>query len=116
MGNHPDLYPQLSINPSLIGQIKKSENEISRHPFYCIPKNDIMNHESEMNEGDIIALTTRISGLDVSHLGLVSKKNGIVFLLHASSTAAKVELSRLPLNEYLQGLKNVTGIIVVRAN
>jgi len=114
MGNHPDFYPQLKADPSQIVRLRQIEKKISAHPFYFIPKEKIADHEPEMMDGDIVALTTKIPGLDVSHLGLISKKNGVVFLLNASSADGRVEITRLPLVEYLKGLKNVTGIFVVR--
>jgi len=115
MGSHPNFYPQLKEDPSLIVLLKQIEKKCSLHPFYFIPKEKITEHEMEMKDGDIIALTTKIPGLDVSHLGLVCKKRSVVFLLNASSTDGKVELTRAPLVEYLKGLKNVTGIFVIRA-
>ena len=115
MGTHPDFYAQLKEDPLQIVRIKQIEKKVSAHPFYFIPKEMISDQETKMMDGDIIALTTRIPGLDVSHLGLISKKNGVVFLLNASSTGGKVELTRFPLVEYLKGLKNVTGIFVVRS-
>ena len=115
MGTHPDFYPQLKADPVQVVRLKQIEKKVSAHPFYYIPKEKIADLEPKMMDGDIVALTTRIPGLDVSHLGLISKKNGVVFLLNASSTDGEVELSRVPLLEYLKGLKSVTGIFVVRA-
>ena len=114
MGTHPDFYPQLKADPSQIVRLKQIEKKTSAHLFYFIPKDKVADHEPEMMDGDIVALTTKIPGLDVSHLGLISKNDGVVFLLNASSTDGKVELTRFPLVEYLKGLKNVTGIFVIR--
>ena len=64
--------------------------------------------------GDIIALTSAIKGLDITHTGFaIRKEDGRIHLLHASSKG-KVEISELPLADYLQGIKHNTGIIVAR--
>lgn len=115
MGAHPDYYPQLKEDPSQVIRIKHIEQQVSAKQFYFIPKEKITEHELEMKDGDIVALVTKIPGLDVSHLGLVCKKSGVIYLLNASSSGGKVELTRRPLIEYLKGIKNATGIFVIRA-
>jgi len=114
MGSHPNFYPQLKANPSLIIRIKQIEQRVSSKQFYFIPKEKLAGHEPKLRDGDIIALTTRIPGLDVSHLGLVVKMRNVVFLLNASSMDGKVELTKAPLEQYLKGSKTVTGIFVIR--
>ena len=64
--------------------------------------------------GDIIAVTTKIPGLDVSHVGIAVKVKGKIHLLHASSKEGKVCVSSLPLTEYLRRNRNATGIRVIR--
>ena len=115
MGTHPNSYPQLRENPEWIIKIKQIEKRVSENQYYFIPRDKIAEHEPELADGDIIALTTRIPGLDVSHVGLIYRKTGNIFLLNASSIDGKVELTRLPLTEYLKGSKSVTGIFVVRS-
>ena len=115
MGTHPNYYPQLKENPMLINKIKLVEKEISGKQYYYLPKETISSQENELLEGDIIALTTRIAGLDVSHLGMIYKNDGKTFLLNASSIGMKVEVTHMTLGEYLKGSKNVTGIFVIRA-
>jgi len=115
MSSHPDFYPQLKENPILVKEMRFIENKISTQPFFSIPKEKIAEHESEISEGDIAALTTRIAGLDVTHLGLMFKKEGRIFLLNASLTGGKVEITRMPLSDYLKNSKNTTGIFIIRA-
>ncbi len=115
MSSHPDSYPQLKGNSVLIDEIKKIEIRVSSQPFFYIPKEKIALHERDILDGDIVALTTRIPGMDVSHVGILYKKDGRVYLLHASSSGAKVETTRVPLADYLKDSKNTTGIFVVRA-
>ena len=68
MGNHPDSYPQLKGNPALINKIKLIEKQVSQHKYYSIPKEFLSDFESQMTDGDIIALVTKIPGLDVTHI------------------------------------------------
>ncbi len=115
MGTHPNLYPQLIGNSSFTDNIRQVEKEISEKIYYYIPKEKVPNCEPELTNGDIVALTTRIAGLDVSHLGLIYKKGGQTFLLNASSLDMMVEVTHKTLAEYLNGSKSVTGIFVIRA-
>lgn len=116
MGNHPDFYPQLKENRTFITQIKQIEKSISAHNYSFIPKDQVANHEEQLLNGDIVALTTRIQGLDVSHLGIIFKKNDKTYLLNASSVLGSVTVTPKTLVEYLNGSKNITGIFVVRVN
>jgi len=115
MGSHPNSYAQLSANPSLINPIKEAEKRLSSAKFFFIPKEQLTSHLSEILDGDIIALTTRISGLDVSHLGIAYKQNGSVWFLNASSLLGSVSITPKPLIGYLNDSKNCSGIFVVRA-
>jgi hypothetical protein len=115
MSTHPDLYPQLKANPSLVKEIRQVETKVSATRFYFIPKEKVAEYENQIKDGDIVALVTKITGLDVSHTGLLFNNEGRVYLLHASSTGGKVESSKVPLIDYLNNSKNTTGIFVVRA-
>ena len=115
MGTHPDSYPQLKANPVLIKEIKLIEKRVSAEPFFFIPKEKIAVHEKDMLDGDIVSLVTKIPGMDVSHVGILFKKDGRVYLLHASLSGGKVGTTKVPLADYLKDSKNTTGVFVVRA-
>jgi hypothetical protein len=115
MSTHPESYPQLKANPTLVTQIRQIEIKVSEHPFFFIPKGKIESHENEIQDGDIVALVTKIPGMDVSHVGVLFKKNGRVYLLHASLSGGKVGTTNVPLSDYLKDSKNTTGIFIVRA-
>lgn len=114
ISSHPSSYKQLKTNPESIPVLAKIEKEISSRDMFYIPKNKIAELESELNSGDIVGITTTIEGLDVTHIGILTKKNGRVYLMHASSKAEKVILSENTLQDYLLGRKSATGIMVVR--
>ncbi|MGB5402829.1 MAG: N-acetylmuramoyl-L-alanine amidase-like domain-containing protein [Robiginitalea sp.] len=113
MGTHPALYPSLSSEASL-SAVKNVEKELSAQVTYVLAKEEVSKVESQIKNGDIIALATSVDGLDVTHTGFAFRKdNGRIHLLHAS-TRGGVEISKAPLAVYLQGVKGNTGIIVVR--
>jgi hypothetical protein len=115
MSSHPGSYPQLKANPELIKEIRQIEIQVSAKQFFFIPREKIAIHENEILDGDIVAFVTKIPGLDVSHIGILFKKDGRVFLLNASLSGGKVETTKVPLADYLKDSKNTTGIFVVRA-
>jgi len=115
MSNHPDSYPQLKANPLLIKEIKQIEKQLSAKQFFFIPREKIVDHENQILDGDIVAFVTKIPGMDVSHVGILFKKDGRVFLLHAPLSGGKVETTRVPLADYLKDSKSTRGIFVVRA-
>ncbi|WP_438424074.1 N-acetylmuramoyl-L-alanine amidase-like domain-containing protein [Aquimarina macrocephali] len=113
MSTHRELYPFLKDDKNFKG-IQQSETNISQSSVCFLPKGQIKEHEESMMSGDIIALTTSIKGLDITHTGIaIRKKDGRIHLLHASSKG-QVEISTLPLVDYLKKIKNNTGIIVNR--
>lgn len=63
-------------------------------------------------DGDIIAITTNLPGLDVAHVGIAEYINGKLHLLHASSTLGKVVVSEEPLSQMLRNNKSWSGIRV----
>lgn len=113
MGTHPELYPALDSGPEL-KRIRKIEADLAEENYYVLAKEGVADVEDQLQNGDIIALATAVKGLDVTHTGLVYRRpDGRVHLLHASTRGA-VEISELPLSEYLKGVRGNTGIIVVR--
>jgi hypothetical protein len=113
MTSNPNFYPQLS-NPDYINQLKETESEIKTRSYYYLPKAEIKTHESKIKSGDLIAITTPITNLDIVHVGFAIEKEGRIHLLHASSNTKKVEISEKPLNEYLEANKSQSGIMVSR--
>jgi hypothetical protein len=113
MSSNPGLYSQLE-NPEYVSRIKETEKVISGFEMNFIPKNDIIKIEDQIEDGDIIAFTTDIAGLDVSHTGFAIHQNGRLHLLHASTRSNQVEISPVPLSECLAPMGRVTGILVGR--
>lgn len=108
-------YPVLAKDKKLIAKIKAIETNMNKRTYYYIPKDGVESVSDKIVNGDVILITTSIKGLDTSHLGFAIKKDGKVYLLHASSLMKKVVLTEVPLSEYMQGIKSQTGIMIGRA-
>jgi len=115
MSTHPESYPQLKGNPEWVKEIQQIEIKGSAKTYFFIPKEKIAACESKILDGDIVSLVTKIPGMDVSHVGILFKKDGRVYLLHAPLSGGKVETTKVPIADYLKNSKNTTGIFVVRA-
>ncbi|NER09799.1 N-acetylmuramoyl-L-alanine amidase-like domain-containing protein [Muriicola jejuensis] len=113
MSRHRDLYPALSKENTYEDMIQ-IEKKISKNPICVLPLDTLAENENMLESGDIIALATSIEGLDVTHTGFaIRMPDNRIHLLHASATG-KVEISELPLVDYLKKIRNNTGIIVAR--
>lgn len=116
MSQNYTRYTVLNQNKKLIPRIKTIENEINKRTHYYIPKDKIDQAYDKIKNGDIILITTNIKGLDTSHLGFAFEKEGKIYLLHASSLGKRVMLTELPLQEYMENIRNQSGIMVARIN
>lgn len=113
MSEHRSLYPSLQDDANY-EQVKQFEASLHQQSLCILDQESIQENEHLILPGDIIALTTAIKGLDITHTGIASRESdGRIHLLHASSTG-EVEISKLPLTAYLKKVKNNTGIIVAR--
>ena len=116
MSTHPASYKQLQGNSTLVNEIAKWERAMHSIEAAYIPKQELLRTANELPvyDGDIIALTTNIKGLDVTHIGFAFWENGKLHLLHASSAVGKVIKDHKNLYEYQKNKKNQTGIRVFR--
>lgn len=114
MSTHPQSYAALLRDTTLIDSIRTVEYRLSHTPVFYIPKTEVAAIYPRLKTGDIVAITTSVKGLDISHVGFVWMKNGVAHLMHASSSAHKVIIDPLPLSEYLKNSKSATGIRVLR--
>lgn len=114
MSTHRDLYPFLKDDGNF-KKIQASENYLNGQALCILPQDLIEANEHLIQTGDIIALTTAIEGLDITHTGIATReKDGRIHLLHASTGSNRVEVSELPLVDYLKKIKKNTGIMVAR--
>jgi len=115
MSDNPQYYKHLKENPEFIPIIKKQEKEISKRDYFFVPQEKIAETEDKIKEGDLLAFTSTVKGLDVNHVGIaVRLDDGRIHLLHAPNIGYKVQISELPLSEYVMKIDRDSGIIIVR--
>lgn len=114
MSSNRDKYSALK-DSSQYSRVKSYEIGYRNHRFPYIKTGRLSNKAiiAALKDGDIIAITTKVPGLDVSHMGILIKKDGIPYLMHASSKEGAVVIDKQPLAEYLHRTGG-TGIRVIR--
>ena len=113
MSVNQKMYPKITDEKTL-ETIIKNEKKTNKKPLSQIEKSKVASVESKIKEGDLIAMTSTIEGLDCNHVGIAILVNGRIHLLHASSSLKKVVISEEPLADYLKGKKKDAGIMVLR--
>lgn len=116
MSTHAGSYLPLKKDTSLIAGIAAMEQAWKGVEVCYIPKDKLhlSPQELQIADGDILAITTSIKGLDVVHVGFAFWREGRLHLLHASSVAKKVIEDPQPLYEYSKNKKAHTGVRAVR--
>jgi len=115
MSQNPDKYNHLKKNPRFVSIMKAKEDDINKREYYYIPKDKVSKFEDKIHNGDLIAITTNLPGMDIGHVGVAVKQpDGRIHFMHAPLSGAKVQISENPLPEYLAKIKKHTGIIVLR--
>ena len=119
MTTHPDLYPALR-NPGgdrFLPAIRQAEEDITRTEHY-IPTSQLGKSRKQLDcvhDGDILALVTDKTGLDVAHVTIAHwGKDGKLHFIHASSIRHKVVDEPLTVQQYQIRQKTQPGIRVIR--
>ncbi len=113
MSGHRESYPRFATNDSLFQGIQAMEHRLADLDHYTIPQDRIRAVYDRLRPGDIIATSTHIEGLDVTHTGLVyAHPGGGIGFLHAS-TSGGVKVSP-DLQDYIQNNTVQIGIVVAR--
>lgn len=116
MSRNRDKYPALADSANF-ARIKAIENGYRMHRFPYIKTSDLSDKMTKktFKSGDVVALVTSNKTLDVSHLGIIIKdEQGEPYLLHASSTGGKVEMTKLPLCDFMKRNRQWIGLRVIR--
>jgi len=115
MTNHLDAYRQLA-NRANVEAIRAIEFELSGSLRFKIPEENVAEKAPLIQNGDIIAATSTVDGLDVAHTGLAYWQDGQLHLLHAPLVGGVVEVSSRPLADRILRLDGQDGIRVTRPN
>jgi hypothetical protein len=113
MTQHRASYRQLA-EQRFFDAVRALETELNRRPRYMIPEASIEDVAARIRNGDVIAATSSIKGLDVAHTGLAFWKDGRLHLMHAPLIGDSVEISENPLAERVIFIQRQDGIMVAR--
>lgn len=113
MSQNPKYYPALIAEPKYVEVMRAVEERVNTTSRTIIPRQSIAKIESQLQDGDIIAIATSKKGLDYSHTGMIVRDGDRARFLHASSTKKKVILDG-PISEYVGRLESNLGITVLR--
>ena len=114
MTTHPDAYRQLGEDPAFLTELIQVEARLNTEPRYYIPEDRIAGVEDLIQDGDIIAATSTVQGLDIAHTGIALWRDGRLHLLHAPLVDGVVEISEVPLAERIQRIGGQDGMMVAR--
>ncbi|HBB24754.1 MAG TPA: DUF1460 domain-containing protein [Bacteroidetes bacterium] len=113
MSTHPQLYPALRQDTAAVRRIAEIERRLQRATMFVIARDRIARIESELKDGDIIAIVTSKKGLDYAHTGIVVREGNRARLMHASSTKKQVILDGY-LADVVARVDSWTGVSVAR--
>jgi len=85
---------------------------IVNRKIYYIPTSEIDDDLlKKLHTGDYVGIYTDIEGLDVTHTGIIIKKDNGVYLRHASSKKKNYKVVDEDLKQYIQ---NTPGLVIFR--
>ena len=113
MTGHRASYRQLGDTAHLRA-IEEREAELSARERVYIPEAGIADVAAEIRDGDIIAATSTLEGLDIAHTGIALWVDGALHLMHAPLVGSVVEISEQPLADRIQRIEGQDGIMVAR--
>ena len=113
LSRHPEAYPQLADSVNIL-LIRTTEERLSAAGRIYIPEDRINLVAQEIQDGDIIAATSTVPGLDVAHTGLALWIDETLHLLHAPLVGEAVQISEVSLAERISRIGGQDGIIVSR--
>ena len=113
MSTHPDAYRQLA-DPATLDRIVRIEGRLASVERFYIPEGEIAAKARLIRDGDIIAATSTVAGLDIAHTGIAVWRDGDLRLLHAPLVGSHVQLSEESLAERILRIDGQDGIMVAR--
>jgi hypothetical protein len=114
MSTHPQAYRQLS-DSGVLTAIRETESQLNRRGGrWYVPEDRIAAVADLIQDGDLIAATSTVAGLDVAHTGFAIWRKGRLHLLHAPLVGKSVEISAVPLADRILGIPTQDGIMVAR--
>jgi hypothetical protein len=109
-----EKYPALFRNPEFVKEMSVIEKEVSGYGLKLVTGDHITAIADSLKNGDIVAFSTNIDGLDVVHLGFAYFIDEKLHFLHASTNGNRVRVSEQTLAEYVKGKSFIDGILIAR--
>ncbi len=113
MSAHRSAYRQLK-DESVYDAIVKTEGELNARKRFYLPKERIHAVQDQIQDGDVIGITTSVEGLDVAHTGFAYRSQGQLRFLHAPLSTGTVQITKHSLADYLSREPSRTGIMIAR--
>lgn len=101
-----------SLNRKKDGTVFLPGIPVTQRTIHYIPSSEVDKTVTDkLSTGDYIGVYTDIEGLDVSHTGIIIKKEDGIFLRHASSRESNTKVVDEDLTEYIH---NKPGLVIYR--
>lgn len=113
MSSNAEAYRQLE-SPEELDRIRAIERRLSARGRHYVPEARISEVAPRIRDGDIIAATSSIEGLDIAHTGMALWIDGRLHLMHAPLVGKDVQISEVPLSERILRIDGQDGIMVAR--
>ena len=113
MSSHTDAYRQLA-DPAFLDAIRERERTLSERGRHYIPEDAIASAAPRIRNGDVIAATSTVPGLDIAHVGFAVWIDDALHLMHAPLVGTEVQLSDVSLAERIARIDGQDGIMVAR--
>jgi Protein of unknown function (DUF1460) len=104
----------LRNNRELVPEMRQIENRITSRTVYHIPKREVPEIESKIQDGDVICISGNGPEGFTEHVGLAYRdRSDVLHFMHASKDARRVIID-VPLHSYLYRYSKFAGIMVAR--
>lgn len=113
MTTHRNAYRQLADSAN-VTKVREAEQRLSSTGRWYVPQDRIADVSDRIHDGDIIAATSTVEGLDVAHTGIALRVDGALRLMHAPLVGDSVQISEIPLADRIRGISGQDGIMVAR--
>jgi hypothetical protein len=94
--------------------LRSRENQLAQNEFYYTPNALIDRLLPLLKSGDLVGLVSKNPAIDFLHTGMIYRKDGKVYLLHASQDFKRVMVSQQTLAEYLKTHRQFIGVSAFR--
>lgn len=113
MSANREQYDALE-DPATLTRIVAIEERLSAAPRHYVPESRIAEVAPGIRDGDVIAITSALRGLDVAHTGFALWIDGRLHFMNVPLVGTDVRISELPLAERIARIDGQDGIMVAR--